>query len=59
LRAGQVLGLDLFGVDIIVTTRGPLVIDVNAFPGFQGVPNAAEYLVNYVENIAEDRRLIA
>jgi ribosomal protein S6--L-glutamate ligase len=59
LRAGQVLGLDLFGVDIILTDRGPLVIDVNAFPGFQGVPNAAQCLVNYVENVAEDRRLIA
>ena len=59
VHAGRAIGLDLFGVDIILTACGPLVIDVNAFPGFQGVPDAAVCLVNYVETVAEDRRLIA
>jgi ribosomal protein S6--L-glutamate ligase len=51
-RIGSAFDLSLFGVDLLLTERGPLVIDVNAFPGFRGVPGAAEALVALVERAA-------
>ncbi len=33
---GRVLGLSVYGVDVLVGTNGPVVIDVNAMPGFKG-----------------------
>lgn len=36
------LGLDFLGVDVLVTERGPVVVDVNDFPGYRGVEDAAE-----------------
>ena len=35
--AAQTLGLDVAGVDILRATRGPLVMEVNASPGLEGV----------------------
>lgn len=39
--AAAAVGLTLAGVDVIAGPRGPVVVDVNAFPGFKGVPDAA------------------
>lgn len=41
---GAHFGLTVYGVDIIATPHGPLIVDVNAFPGFQGLPEAPEAL---------------
>ena len=54
-RAGAALGLDLFGVDLLVTDRGPIVIDVNAFPGFQGANDPAESMLRFLERHADER----
>jgi ribosomal protein S6--L-glutamate ligase len=51
-RIGSVFDLALFGVDLLITERGPMIIDVNAFPGFRGVPGAAAALVGLVERAA-------
>jgi ribosomal protein S6--L-glutamate ligase len=51
-RIGSVFDLSLFGVDLLLTEQGPMIIDVNAFPGFRGVPGAAEALVELVERAA-------
>lgn len=40
LEVGRVLGVHLFGADVLRTPDGPVVIDVNAFPGFRGVEGA-------------------
>ena len=47
-RAGKAFGIDLFGLDIIVSDGRPFVVDVNPFPGFKGVPDAALRLADYV-----------
>lgn len=36
-KAVKALGLDIAGVDIIETKSGPLIIEVNASPGFEGM----------------------
>ncbi|HKO25670.1 MAG TPA: alpha-L-glutamate ligase, partial [Chloroflexota bacterium] len=55
LEIGRVFGLRLFGVDLLMTARGPLIVDVNAFPGFRGVHGASSALVALVEQVAAER----
>ncbi|MGH8875218.1 MAG: ATP-grasp domain-containing protein, partial [Acidimicrobiia bacterium] len=48
-RAGRALGMGLFGLDIIEGPAGPVVVDVNYFPGYKGVPGAAPRVAAYIE----------
>ncbi len=40
VRAAQVLGLGVAGVDLIRSRRGPLVLEVNSSPGLEGIEQA-------------------
>ncbi|HEY9540646.1 MAG TPA: 30S ribosomal protein S6--L-glutamate ligase [Luteimonas sp.] len=40
VRAAQVLGLGIAGVDLIRSRRGPLVLEVNSSPGLEGIEQA-------------------
>ncbi|GIX35165.1 MAG: putative alpha-L-glutamate ligase [Lysobacteraceae bacterium] len=40
LRAAGVLGLNVAGVDLLQSRRGPLVLEVNASPGLEGIEGA-------------------
>jgi len=48
LAVGRVLGLEIYGVDFVVGETGPLIVDVNGFPGFKGVPDAARLIGDYL-----------
>lgn len=50
--AGDALGLEIYGVDLISSADGPVVVDVNAFPGFKGVEGAAGWLVDHLLRVA-------
>ncbi len=57
VKAAKVMGLSLAGVDIMRSKRGPLVLEVNASPGF-GIEkvtkrNVAEKIIAYVERNAK------
>ncbi|QSX78601.1 30S ribosomal protein S6--L-glutamate ligase [Agrilutibacter solisilvae] len=41
IRAAQVVGLGIAGVDLIRSERGPLVLEVNASPGLEGIEAAS------------------
>jgi ribosomal protein S6--L-glutamate ligase len=56
LEIGRVFNMRLYGVDLLITERGPMIVDVNSFPGFRGVPGADSALVVLVERIAEERK---
>jgi glutathione synthase/RimK-type ligase-like ATP-grasp enzyme len=47
-RCGRALGLQLYGVDVVEDADGVYVVDVNAFPGYRGVPAGAERLAAYI-----------
>ncbi len=47
-RCRSLFGLDLYGVDCIQTPDGPVVIEVNDFPNYTGVPQANESLAEYI-----------
>ncbi|MER5225191.1 ATP-grasp domain-containing protein [Streptomyces flaveus] len=48
LAAGGVFGLCDYGVDVIYGPGGPVIVDVNALPGFKGVPGALDLLVDHL-----------
>ncbi len=47
-RCGDVFDIDTFGVDVIVSDGKPYVVDMSAFPGFKGVPDAAARIADYL-----------
>jgi ribosomal protein S6--L-glutamate ligase len=48
-RCGAAFGLELYGLDVAEDPEvGPRVIDVNYFPGYRGVPRAAERMTEYI-----------
>ena len=48
MRCGQVFGLEVYGVDAVETADGIAVIEVNEFPNFTGVAEAARHIVDHV-----------
>ena len=42
VRAAEVLGLAIAGVDLIRAERGPLVLEVNSSPGLEGIEGATQ-----------------
>jgi ribosomal protein S6--L-glutamate ligase len=45
---GAAFGLDIFGIDVVETPEGYVVLDINDFPSFGLVPDAAERLARTV-----------
>lgn len=44
VTAAEVCRLVCYGVDFVIGRDGPVIVDVNAFPGYRDVPDAAEWL---------------
>lgn len=61
LNATKHLGLGVAGVDLIRSRKGPLLVEVNASPGLQGIEgatgvNIAKEIILYVERNGRRRR---
>lgn len=48
LAAARATNLHLLGVDVVLGPAGPVVVDVNVFPGYRGVPGAAAAVVRHL-----------
>lgn len=48
LKCGTVFGLELYGLDVIEGPNGLVVIDLNYFPSYKGVPDAARLLAEHI-----------
>jgi ribosomal protein S6--L-glutamate ligase len=60
-KAAKVMGLNVAGVDILRSDRGPLVMEVNSSPGLQGIEGAtgkdvAGMIVDFIEKNARPNR---
>lgn len=54
IKAARTLGLDIAGVDMLQSDRGPLVMEVNSSPGLEGIEGATKVdiagkIIEYVE----------
>jgi ribosomal protein S6--L-glutamate ligase len=49
LRCGAAFGLGLYGLDVIESPAGPVVVDLNYFPGYKGVPQVAPRIADYID----------
>jgi len=48
LRCGAVFGIDLYGLDTVVSDGRPYVVDVQKFGSYMGVPDAPRVLADYI-----------
>src|SRR5260370_12987369 len=51
-RVGQGFGLDLYGVDVLETPEGLMLVDINDFPSFYGVPRKVASVAEYILHAA-------
>jgi len=54
LKAARVMGLGICGVDLLQSSHGPLILEVNSSPGLEGIESATEKdiartIIRYVE----------
>lgn len=54
VRAAKIMGLNVCGVDVVRSTHGPVVLEVNSSPGLEGVEtvtnvDVASKIIQYVE----------
>jgi ribosomal protein S6--L-glutamate ligase len=60
ISAARALGVDVAGVDMLPTSSGPLVLEVNASPGLEGIERSSKVdvagaIVDYVERLHAER----
>jgi len=61
VKAAKVMGLNVAGVDILRSDRGPLIMEVNSSPGLEGIEAATEkdvagMIVEFIERRAKPHR---
>ena len=61
VKAARTLGLNVSGVDILRSNRGPVLMEVNSSPGLEGIENAtgkdvASLIIEFIENNAKAGR---
>jgi ribosomal protein S6--L-glutamate ligase len=54
IQAAQVMGLNVAGVDLVRSNKGPLVLEVNSTPGLRGIEGATKIdvagaIINFIE----------
>lgn len=57
VNAAKAMGLNVCGVDLLRSDRGPLVMEVNSSPGLEGIEKAtgkdvAGLIINFIESNA-------
>lgn len=62
-RAAAALGLSVAGVDMLPSSRGPLVLEVNSSPGLEGIEratgiNIADSIIQYIERNQPKKRSV-
>jgi len=58
IRAARIIGLNVAGIDIVRSNRGPLIIEVNASPGLEGIEkttrtDVATEIIKFIETRAD------
>ena len=61
VKAAKVMGLNVAGVDLLRSERGPLVMEVNSSPGLRGIEEAtgkdvASMIIEFIEKTAQPHK---
>jgi ribosomal protein S6--L-glutamate ligase len=61
IKAAKIMGLNVCGVDLLRSNRGPLVMEVNSSPGLKGIEEAtnkdvAGMVIEFIENNAQPHK---
>lgn len=61
VKAARVMGLNVAGVDLLQSERGPLVLEVNSSPGLEGIEAASEVdvaarIIEFIEDNTDPDR---
>lgn len=61
IRAARIIGLNVAGIDIVRSTRGPLIMEVNASPGLEGIEkttriDVAGEIIKFIESGISDEQ---
>ncbi|MCB1584019.1 MAG: 30S ribosomal protein S6--L-glutamate ligase [Marinicella sp.] len=61
VKAAQIMGLNVAGVDILRANRGPVVMEVNSSPGLEGIEKAtgkdvAGMIIQFIEKSAKPHK---
>jgi ribosomal protein S6--L-glutamate ligase len=51
-HVGNLFGLDIYGLDVVETAHGPIVVDINDFPSFGQIPQAVPLVAAYILQLA-------
>lgn len=59
IRATKIMGLNVAGVDMLRSKRGPLIMEINSSPGLEGIErvsgkNIAGMIIEFIENNAKE-----
>ncbi|MDZ7806893.1 MAG: 30S ribosomal protein S6--L-glutamate ligase [Gracilimonas sp.] len=61
LKAATAMDLQVAGVDMLQSERGPLILEVNSSPGLEGIEKTtnkdiASFIIKYIEKAVEERK---
>lgn len=61
IRAAHIIGLNVAGIDIVRSNRGPLIIEVNASPGLEGIEkttgvDVADAIIEFIEKSLDNTK---
>ena len=61
VRAAHIIGLNVAGIDMIRSNRGPLIMEVNASPGLEGIErttgvNVAGEIIKFIEESMNEEK---
>ncbi|NVM18119.1 MAG: hypothetical protein HWN80_10405 [Candidatus Lokiarchaeota archaeon] len=57
IRLGRKLGMSVFGIDYILTDKGPYIVDINDFPSFNSIPEGVSLISDHIYNVINIREM--
>ncbi|MEJ2295798.1 MAG: hypothetical protein P8Y23_13665, partial [Candidatus Lokiarchaeota archaeon] len=54
-RLGRKFGMSIFGLDYILTDKGPYIVDINDFPSFRAIPEGISLISDHIYNLINIR----
>ena len=57
IRLGRKLGMSVFGLDYILTDKGPYIVDINDFPSFRSIPEGVSLISDHIYNLINMREI--